>query len=247
MITNTDSTTDSVVTPQGDSIITPQGDSASQGDSNIASNSNTDRPFAGTVTASIDERLAQIEAERARITQLDEGAARLRHEKAMVLAARRREVIQTIPALLQVLTIEEAITLMRAEVSPTKSNAKGKRYSDAVRAQVKQMMVAKTPLAQIAKHMRISEATLWIWKKYWGLTKAREAVVATPKVAKTRRAKRGVKTPLTEQQKGRLVSLLKEGKTPAAVLAKEFGLSRARIYQIVAQQGLTTPGLQHAA
>lgn len=205
-----------------------------------------DRPLTVNppVAVDIDTRLAQIEAERARITELDAEAARLRHEKELVVAKRRAEVINTLPGLLQVETLDQVVALIRG-LNPT-SPTKGFRYSDETRAQVRKMMEADTPIAQIAKHMRIGEATLWLWKRAWGLT---HTPVRQPKprhVAAPRRGNRQ-KAPMSPARKAELIVRIKEGKTPIAKLAKEFGVSRARAYQIVAREHLSTPGALKAA
>lgn len=213
-----------------------------------------------TVPSSIDHRLAEIDAEQNRLTALNEERTRLLQErerllreetekKAAALAARRAEAILTLPAILEVGSMDEVVALIlgTGTVKPTAkspSSSKGHRYSAEVRAQVRAAMVAGTSVSQISRHYRIGEATLWIWKKAWGLTKGHTPVVRQLKSRQRQRApKSRRKEPLGDTEKVRLLARLKEGKTPVSQLALEFRRSRARIYQFAHKHGVATPGV----
>lgn len=214
----------------------------------------------------IDQRLAAIEVEKTRLAALEEERARLLREKEVALAAKRRDVIATIPALLGVTTVMEAIALMRGSVAPVSGARKpvppGTAIPESTKAQARQMLEAHTPVAKVAKHLRISEATLWKWKRLWGMThqtaaqkRSRAAKVKAAPKAKTPKGKTATihrfstqpgALPVEKQEA--LLARIKEGKTPITKLAKEFGRTRAAVYQFAHKHGVATPGiLQHAA
>lgn len=212
---------------------------------------NTDGLAAPVLHINIDQRLAEIEAEKARIVSLDEERNRLLREKEIALAKRRQEVIATIPGLLQVANLEEAVELMRTALRGTSAprvanRAPGLRIPESTRAQARQMLEAKTPVAKVAKALRVGEATVWLWKRSWGLTGTRpRAKAKAPKAPRRRTVNtQDAMDPATRAQ---LVAKLKEGKTPIRVLAKEYGRSRARLYQLIDKLGIKSPSLQHAA
>ncbi len=196
----------------------------------------------------IDQRIAEIDAEKARLATLDNERAALMKERDNAIAAQRKEVISSIPGLLGVGTLDEAIALMRGLTPSTAGAASGKghRYSPEVRAQVRAALEAKTPVSKISKHMRIGQATIWIWKREWGLTASNTH--RAPKTARRVAKRRAKSTPMMdEMQKARLLVKLQEGKTPISKLAQEFGRSRARIYQFAHIHGVKTPGTFAAA
>jgi transposase len=199
-----------------------------------------------TVPTNIDQRLAEIETERARLVALDEEKNRLLREKEIALAKRRQETLATLPGLLQVGSLNEVLDLIRnsGTVRPAASRTSGARIPESTRAQARQMLEAGTPVNKVAKALRIGEATVWLWKRSWGLTKTRTVKAAKTKPAKRRNAQPGA---LSETEHDRLIAELKEGKVPVAKLAKQYRRSRARIYQIANHLGIPTPSLRHAA
>ncbi len=174
-------------------------------------------------TALEDQRIAEVKQQLAAA----EEAKRLKVES---IKREQLEGILQVPSLLgfdakdfaavQALIDEVTGKTHNPALNPPKSG-KGRRIPQQTLDQMKVMLEAKATIAAVAKHLRVSEATVNGYKSRWGLT--------TPKKDGAKRGRHQIPF----QVRARIEKVLaQKDHAPITQLSKEFGVSRQSLYAI---------------
>ncbi len=119
--------------------------------------------------ANLENQIADLEAQ---LQTRRQEAQRVAEQEAAAMVAKRQEVIASIPGLLGVGSINEAMALLRASTKGAviSSKAKGNRTPPETLALLKLALEANTTITEASKRFKLSPATISNWKSKWGLT-----------------------------------------------------------------------------
>jgi transposase-like protein len=150
--------------------------------------------------------------------------------------------VASIPAILKVSTIHEAIDVLRRAIAPL---GRMPRIGADILGQMREALSRGATLSAVAHNFGVSEATVSNYKARWGLTHRSASLRSTNiiaavtaravKEATQRRGKRYVKKgyvqlPVTSREG--IVRALIEGEQTVRQIAKAFGTSRQTVYSI---------------
>ncbi len=160
---------------------------------------------------------------RAKLALAEEAVA---HE--MTLAAERaknarREAIGSIPTLLGVDNLQQALDLIRAE---TPVNPDKQRLPQSTLNHARVMLAAGATALEVSKALKMGLSTVQLYKHKWGLTK--------PTTAR-RRVQAKVGNHLSPETRVAIWDQMQEKGARVAVVARKHGTSRQSVYAVLAK------------
>lgn len=165
-------------TPASSAALTPSSNFTSGGRPIGSGNPDSAAPLANAIlplTSQLDQEMAGLQERMAEVQRLKEEAVAQEAAKAV---ARRKEAIAGFPTQLGVDSIEEVLAILRTEVARYGgvvnrgggSKSKGNRIPELTLAQMRVALEGGMTIPEAARRFDVSEATISIKKKLWGLT-----------------------------------------------------------------------------
>lgn len=202
-------------------------------------NNTTNQSIAVAPTASNNTPALTLEEIRLKMDQhqreleaLGEAAKAAQEKAESEKRAKLEEAIKSIPALLGVGTLDEALALLRPKTTPRQPNRPHSRaaFPAEVNAAIDEAFAKGVKPAEVATTFKIGLSTAWLKKKQWNERNGR--------VGKTK--PKAQRSGLSEHERERAIGWIKGGKTVAYV-ADHLGVTRMSVYNLLHKRGVPLP------
>lgn len=171
-----------------------------------------------TTTQEISNLRAQLELAEQKLAA-DKAELEQRAKEA------QRAVIASIPGLLGVGTIQEALALLKEQVPP--ANLHNRALPPSTLEQMRLMLENRASSPTVAKALKVGLSTVWAYKARWGLTKN-----GKPATARRRVRQRG-NNHLSASTRLAIWDDLQKPGAKVAVVARKHGTSRQSVYSVL--------------
>ncbi len=175
---------------------------------------------------SIESTVQEISNLRAQLALAEQTLANEKLLADQQAREKRREAIASIPGLLGVTTLAEAMALLKAE---TPTHLHNRALPQSTLETARQMLENGATSPAVAKALKMGLSTVWAYKAKWGLTKS-----SGPTTAKRRTRTRPGRHLSTETKLAIWDAMQKPGAKVAEV-ARRYGTSRQSTYAVMAQ------------